>query len=125
METQIALKALAALAHQTRLDLFRTLVQTGREGLPAGSIGALLELPSATLSFHLKELKSCGLIDCECRGRSRIYRANFSAVRELLGFLTANCCDGLDGARPTIEGCEFGNDLARGTQSSAAKFSPN
>ena len=95
MEKQIVISALAALAQETRLDVFRLLVQAGPEGLPAGEIGAALGIPSATLSFHLKELKSAGLIRCERAGRSRIYSPDFAAVTELLGFLTENCCGGI------------------------------
>ena len=62
-------------------------------------MGDELGIPSATLSFHLKELKSAGLIACERAGRSRIYRPDFGAVNELLGFLTENCCAGVSGAR--------------------------
>ena len=95
MEKQTVISALAALAQETRLDVFRLLVQAGPEGLPAGEIGAALGIPSATLSFHLKELKSAGLIRCERAGRSRIYSPDFAAVKELLGFLTENCCGGI------------------------------
>ena len=100
MEKQIVISALAALAQETRLDVFRLLVQAGPEGVPAGTIGAVLGIPSATLSFHLKELKSSGLIQCERQGRSRIYRPALSAVNELIAYLTANCCRGVDGSGP-------------------------
>ncbi len=96
MEKQIAISALAALAQETRLDVYRVLVQAGPEGMPAGAIGAVLDVPSATLSFHLKELASVGLIRCERQGRSRIYSPDFSVVRGLIDFLTANCCQGVD-----------------------------
>ena len=101
MEKQIAISALSALAQETRLDVFRALVQAGPEGVPAGAIGAGLGIPSATLSFHLKELKSAGLVRCEQRGRSRIYSPDFSAVKELVEFLTANCCQG------AADGCDL------------------
>ena len=94
MEKQNAVAALAALAQETRLEVFRLLVRSGPEGLPAGQIGESLGIPSATLSFHLKELRSAGLVACERDGRSRIYRPDFGAMRELLGFLTENCCEG-------------------------------
>ena len=97
MEKQIAISALAALAQETRLDVFRALVQAGPEGMPAGAIGAALDIPPATLSFHLKELKSSGLIRCDRKGRSRIYSPDFAAANELLAFLTANCCRGTAG----------------------------
>ncbi len=95
MEKQVAISALAALAQETRLDVFRVLVQSGPEGLPAGAIGALLGTPSATLSFHLKELRSAGLVCCERVSRSRIYSPDFAAVGALMAFLTANCCSGV------------------------------
>lgn len=97
MDKGIALAALAALAQETRLDVFRALVQAGPEGLAAGAIAAVLDIPSATLSFHLKELKSSGLIQRERQGTSRIYRPDFAAVNDLIAFLTANCCQGVDG----------------------------
>jgi DNA-binding transcriptional ArsR family regulator len=108
MEKQMAISALAALAQETRLDVFRTLVQAGPEGLPAGAIGTALDIPSATLSFHLKELRSAGLIRCERQGRSRIYSPDFSVTNELIRFLTANCCQGVDGQDTPGDGCELG-----------------
>ena len=94
MEKQDAISALAALAHETRLDVFRLLVRAGGEGLPAGAIAEALGVPSATLSFHLKELKNAGVADYRRVGRSLIYRADFGAMDALLGFLTENCCEG-------------------------------
>jgi len=95
MEKQTAIAALAALAHETRLDVFRLLVRAGSEGLPAGTVGEQLGIPAATLSFHLKELKGAGLIRCEREGRSRIYSPDFTAMNALLAYLTENCCGGL------------------------------
>ncbi len=100
MEKQNAISALAALAQETRLDVFRLLVRVGPEGLPAGNVGEALGLPSATLSFHLKELKSAGLVRCERLGRSRIYSTDLEAVRELVQFLLQNCCQGVDNPEP-------------------------
>jgi DNA-binding transcriptional ArsR family regulator len=110
MEKKIAISALAALAQETRLDVFRALVQAGPKGLPAGAIGAALGIPSATLSFHLKELKSSGLVRCDRQGRSRIYSPDFSAMSELIAFLTANCCRGVDGSGSTGEGCDLASE---------------
>ena len=95
MEKEIAVSALAALAQETRLDVFRLLVRSGPEGLSPGRVAQLLELPPATLSFHLKELRSTGLIICQREGRSRIYRPDFEVVNRLLGFLTESCCQGI------------------------------
>jgi DNA-binding transcriptional ArsR family regulator len=94
MEKQVAITVLAALAQETRLDVFRLLVQAGSEGLPAGSISEALGVPPATLSFHLKELKSCGVIDCQREGRTLIYSPNFSLMSQLVSYLTENCCSG-------------------------------
>ena len=100
MEKQNAISALSALAQETRLDVFRLLVRAGPEGLPAGSVGGALGLPSATLSFHLKELKSAGLLRCERLGRSRIYSTDLDAVQELVQFLLQNCCQGVNNPEP-------------------------
>ncbi len=94
MEKQGVLGGLAALAQETRLDIFRLLVARGPAGLAAGNIGARLELPAATLSFHLKELRRAGLVTCRRAGRSLIYAADFTAMRGLVGYLTENCCGG-------------------------------
>ncbi len=88
------LAALAGLAQETRLDIFRLLVQAGAEGMPAGHIGERLGLPSATLAFHLKELKNCGLASCTRNGRSLIYAAVYPTMNGLLDYLTENCCQG-------------------------------
>lgn len=99
MEKQNAIAALAALAQETRLDVFRLLVRAGSDGLAVGVIGEELELPSATLSFHLKELTSAGLLSFERVGRSRIYRPSFEAMNELVAFLSENCCQGVKRSR--------------------------
>lgn len=89
-----AIEALAGLAHETRLEVFRMLVAAGPEGLPAGQIGERLDLPPATLSFHLNNLKHAGLIRCRRNGRSLIYAADFAQMNELVAYLTENCCGG-------------------------------
>ncbi|MPZ11563.1 MAG: metalloregulator ArsR/SmtB family transcription factor [Kiloniellaceae bacterium] len=94
MEKVDALAGLAALAQETRLDIFRLLVEGGPAGLPAGEIGSRLSLPAATLSFHLKELRQAGLVGSRRVGRSLIYAADFPAMRELVAYLTENCCAG-------------------------------
>jgi len=94
MEKTEALVALAALAQESRLDIFRLLVQAGAEGMPAGHIGERLGLPSATLAFHLKELRNAGLATCTRNGRSLIYAAAYPTMNALLGYLTENCCQG-------------------------------
>jgi len=94
MEKTDVIAALAALAQDTRLDVFRLLVQAGREGLPAGRIGERLDLPSATLSFHLNQLRHAGLVTFRREGRSLIYAAEYAAMNGLLSYLTENCCQG-------------------------------
>jgi ArsR family transcriptional regulator len=92
MENSVAISQLAALAQDTRLDIFRTLVEYRPNGLAAGRIGQLLELPGATLSFHLNQLKQAGLVSVERQGRSLIYSADTDAVDRLTLFLQENCC---------------------------------
>jgi len=94
MEKKIAINALVALAHETRLDIFRMLVRAGRSGMAAGAVAQALDVPASTLSFHLKELKFSGVVKCSREGRSLIYSANFAAMNSLIGFLTENCCEG-------------------------------
>ncbi len=92
MESKTIIQALAALAQESRLALFRLLVQTGPSGLSAGEIGAELGIAPATLSFHLKELARAGLIAARQDGRYIYYSANFTQMGALVGFLTENCC---------------------------------
>ena len=92
MEKSEALAALAGLAQETRLDIYRLLVQAGEDGLAAGKIGEELGLPSATLAFHLKELKYAGLVTFTREGRSLIYSAIHPTMNALLAYLTENCC---------------------------------
>ena len=94
MEKPPALAALAALAQETRLDIFRLLVEAGAEGMPAGVIGERLGLPSATLSFHLNQLKHANLVTFRREGRSLIYAAEYPVMNALLSYLTENCCQG-------------------------------
>ena len=107
MEKTDAVAALGALAQDTRLDVFRLLVQAGAEGLPAGRIGDRLGLPSATLSFHLNQLRQAGLVTFRREGRSLIYAAEYEAMNSLIGFLTENCCGRDRGAcLSDASGCE-------------------
>ena len=89
-----AVGALSALAQGTRLSIFRLLVQAGAEGMVAGSIGEELDLPPATLSFHLAGLTRAGLAKSRQEGRYVIYSADFDAMNTLVGYLTENCCGG-------------------------------
>jgi DNA-binding transcriptional ArsR family regulator len=94
METKQAIQSLSALAQETRLAIFRLLVQAGPQGLSAGVIGDRLDLPPATLSFHLAGLARAGLAQSRQEGRFVIYRADYAAMNALVGFLTDNCCQG-------------------------------
>ncbi len=94
MKTPQAVKALAALAQDTRLAIYRMLVQQGPEGLSAGTIAERLDLPGATLSFHLKELANAGMVESRQDGRFVFYSANYEQMNGLLGYLTENCCQG-------------------------------
>jgi ArsR family transcriptional regulator, arsenate/arsenite/antimonite-responsive transcriptional repressor len=94
MEMTQAVDALAALAQETRLKAYRLLVEAGPEGLPAGRIGEELDLPPATLSFHLAHLARTGLVQSRQEGRFVIYSADFRNMNQLVGYLTENCCGG-------------------------------
>jgi ArsR family transcriptional regulator len=94
MEANDAVKTLAALAQETRLAIFRLLVQAGPEGRAAGVIGEALGLAPATLSFHLAQLANARLVTARQEGRFIYYSADFDAMNALVGFLTENCCGG-------------------------------
>jgi DNA-binding transcriptional ArsR family regulator len=98
METQVnhkaALNALTGLAQETRLAIFRLLVEQGPEGLAAGAIAERLGLANATLSFHLKELAHAGLVTPHQAGRFIYYSANYATMNGLVAYLTENCCRG-------------------------------
>ncbi len=96
MNTPDVVRALAALAQETRLDIYRLLVRAGPGGLPAGSISDSLGVPGPTLSFHLKELKNAGVVKQRREGRSLIYAPDFVAMKNLVGFLNEKCCQGVD-----------------------------
>jgi ArsR family transcriptional regulator len=102
MEKTAAVAALAALAQDSRLDVFRLLVQAGPEGLPAGAIATSLDLAPNTLTFHFDRLRMAGLVTVRRDGRSMIYTAQFETMNALLGFLTENCCGGVPCA-PAVE----------------------
>src|SRR5712675_1339669 len=86
--------ALAALAQDSRLDIFRLLVQAGPEGMPAGTVATALDLAPNTLTFHFDRLRTAGLVTVRRAGRSMIYAARFETMNALLFYLTANCCQG-------------------------------
>jgi DNA-binding transcriptional ArsR family regulator len=95
MEIKTAVVALAALAQETRLAVFRLLIEAGPEGMPPGAIGEKLEVPAATLSFHLKALSQGALITARQDGRFIYYAVDFERMAALMSFLTQNCCRGM------------------------------
>ena len=94
MEILEAVHALSSLAHETRLGVFRLLVQAGAEGVQVGLLGEQLGVAAPTLSFHLKELTHAGLVLSRQEGRFIYYRANYDVMNALLAYLTDNCCQG-------------------------------
>jgi len=94
MKAASAVEALGALAQEHRLAVFRQLVQAGDNGMAAGAIAEAIGIPGSSLSFHLAQLRHAGLILQERQHRSLIYRANYTAMNALLGYLTENCCAG-------------------------------
>ena len=102
MEKTNAVAALAALAQDNRLDVFRLLVQAGPAGMPAGAVAAALDLAPNTLTFHFDRLRGAGLVNVRRDGRSMIYAAQYETMDKLLTYLTDNCCGGAPCA-PAVE----------------------
>lgn len=100
MESKSAVTALSALAHEGRLGIYRLLVEAGPEGLVVGHIGEKLNLPGATLSFHLSQLQHAGLVTARREGRHLIQVADFEKMNSLIGYLTENCCGGAASCAP-------------------------
>jgi ArsR family transcriptional regulator len=100
MEKKGAVAALAALAQNNRLDVFRLLVQAGPKGMPAGAVAQVLGLAPNTLTFHFDRLRQAGLVSVRRESRSMIYAARHETIRVLLDFLTENCCAGAPAASP-------------------------
>jgi ArsR family transcriptional regulator, arsenate/arsenite/antimonite-responsive transcriptional repressor len=101
MEAKAVIEALGALAHEHRLAIFRVLVERGPAGLSAGSIGGAIGLAPSSLTFHLQTLHRAGLIVQERQSRSLIYSVDFTAMTDLVGYLTENCCTGSKGSCST------------------------
>jgi ArsR family transcriptional regulator len=100
MEKTHTISALAALAQENRLDVFRLLVQAGPGGLAAGAVAEKLSVAPNTLSFHLDRLRTAGLISVKREGRSMIYAARYETMNGLLAYLTDNCCGGVTECAP-------------------------
>ncbi|MBU9690843.1 MULTISPECIES: ArsR/SmtB family transcription factor [Burkholderia cepacia complex] len=94
METNSVVRALGALAQESRLAVFRLLVEAGPGGLPAGQIAERLGIAPSSLSFHMKELTYANLVTVEQQGRYMIYSANYTSMNDLMAYLTENCCGG-------------------------------
>jgi ArsR family transcriptional regulator, arsenate/arsenite/antimonite-responsive transcriptional repressor len=94
MEAKQAIAALGALAYETRLTVYRLLVQRGPDGLSAGTIAQALELSPSSLTFHLQQLTHAGLITQRRMSRQLIYATDFAVMNALMGYLTENCCGG-------------------------------
>jgi ArsR family transcriptional regulator, arsenate/arsenite/antimonite-responsive transcriptional repressor len=95
MKKPDVIAALAALAQENRLDVFRLLVEAGPEGMPAGAVATALDLAPNTLTFHFDRLRTAGLVTVRREGRSMIYAAQFETMNALIGYLTDNCCGGV------------------------------
>lgn len=108
LETRNALSALAALAQDSRLAVFRLLVRIGPQGMAASKIGEELGIPPSSLSFHLKELTHAELVTPRQEGRFIIYAANFDTMNGLLDFLTDSCCGGNPCATPSVRSRKSG-----------------
>src|SRR5215510_7266511 len=97
MKKPEAVVALAALAQDSRLDVYRLLVQAGPDGMPAGDVAAALKIAPNTLTFHFDRLRDAGLVSVRRDGRSMIYAARYETMNAMIGYLTENCCQGRSG----------------------------
>ena len=106
MENSDAVAALAALAQDNRLDVYRLLVQAGPEGMPAGRVASALKLAPNTLTFHFDRLRQAGLVTVRREGRSMIYVARYEAMNDLMAYLTENCCRGAPDQCAPVAACK-------------------
>lgn len=118
MDKHQAIAALSALAQETRLDIFRYLVEAGPDGMPAGQIGEHLNVPWATLSFHLKTLQQAGLLVRKRESRCIIYSVNLTTMNAVMNYLMENCCQGHPEAcglnvQPPLERSDTAQDAVR------------
>jgi DNA-binding transcriptional ArsR family regulator len=105
MKTKNIVRALAAIAHESRLEAYRHLVQAGPAGLPAGRLSDLVGIPPSSLSFHLKELVNAGLLTSRHEGRFVYYSVEYEAMNSLLAYLTENCCGGNPCSPVSLDAC--------------------
>src|ERR1051325_1538247 len=108
MEKSAAVASLAALAQESRLDVFRLLVEAGPDGMPAGEVASALGLAPNTLTFHFDRLRVAGLVTVRREGRSMIYAARYEAMNALVAFLTENCCGGVTQCAPATRAAKSG-----------------
>jgi DNA-binding transcriptional ArsR family regulator len=129
MEIQTVLTAFAALSQESRLKVFRLLVQRGAEGLAAGTIASQLGITPATMSHHLEQLSQAGLLSSRREGRSIIYSANYDTMQNLINFLLENCCEGKERKEGKSDCCieitpcgelNTGSELSTGSEPAAA-----
>jgi DNA-binding transcriptional ArsR family regulator len=106
MDSNLVVRALGALAHESRLAIFRTLVVAGPDGIAAGEIAQQVGLAPSSLSFHLKDLSHAGLVSSRQDGRFVFYSADFEAMTGLIGFLTESCCAGAPCAASSRSDCK-------------------
>jgi DNA-binding transcriptional ArsR family regulator len=106
MDSNLVVRALGALAHESRLAICRTLVVAGPDGIAAGEIAQQVGLAPSSLSFHLKDLSHAGLVSSRQDGRFVFYSADFDAMTDLIGFLTENCCAGAPCAASSRSDCK-------------------
>jgi DNA-binding transcriptional ArsR family regulator len=121
MEIKTAAAALGALAQETRLSIFRLLMEAGRDGESVGRIGAALKVPGATLSFHLKELARAGLVTARQERQFIYYAVDFERMAELMAFLTQNCCQGMPEKCLTVVETALGGCCAPAKKQSKSK----
>ena len=121
MEIKAAVTALAALAQETRLNIFRLLIEAGPDGVAVGTIGETLKVPGATLSFHLKELSRSGLVSSRQEKQFIYYAVDFERMAALMTFLTQNCCRGMPQACLSVVETELGRCCATPSKSKKSK----
>jgi ArsR family transcriptional regulator, arsenate/arsenite/antimonite-responsive transcriptional repressor len=119
MRGKKAVAALGALAHETRLEVFRLLVQKGPDGLSAGTIAEKLGLPPSSLTFHLQQLLHAGLVTQRRVSRQLIYATDFAAMNRVMGYLTENCCGGETACAPVCKPAKTGKAAGAGRRKSA------
>jgi len=112
MDAARVIAALGALAHETRLKVYRMLVERGPDGLSAGTIAERVDLPPSSLTFHLQQLFHAGLVTQRRLSRQLIYATDFAAMNAVMAYLTENCCSGAEACPPTCKATAKRRDAA-------------